>query len=1790
MQMQIWQGLSTHPLCNNGSHLLQRDDDAMLMGCASSSRSQFREGADDEAKQSSAALPPGVRVDGTSFRPSGAGVETPVKRRDSKVGLIPTASIEMSRVKKRSLRRAVRRAQRTPGGGATYRGHKLIHRQAFSPASAAPVAAVAQTIQRIDILSWNCSGLTQLLFEELKLYLRKHSEIMVVCIQETHRAFQNEWVAEGWTFIHSASPKAHQGGVLLGFRNGSCDRDSLRWQELSPGRLLHARCFAKNQHMDFICIYQHALPFEAEALQATLDKRRKLWTQLDALLKAMPVRSSIVIAGDLNSNLCTSPPCIGPSVLHNQAKPKVLQERQWLTGMLAAHQLVALNTWSRKQPTHRHPSGTSQIDFVLVRTSLADQEARRCQPTDPPMAGWRSSGHQMLRASIPLRWQPWRLNQCRRQGNCKYQEGVGSDISQLRGYVGQFEQQPSQGVQKPGIERMDGEIMSFWEARKLLARREVFTLRGMFARVRILLALRRRHKELQAVARARKRQQLLATLDLAEQAASKGSSRDLYQCVRWLAPRNLRRSIRLRSSEGGLMHPREECKLLAEYATTLFKAKRDCDKLQVALQALDPQMFSPAAWIRALKSLKTGKAVPAQEPSIKCWQDCRAEVAVQLSHIATKALCGDHPSVPADWTDMQMAWLAKAGKSPSTPENLRTIGLMPADTKAFLIVLRNEAAPYITAALKPFPQYAYRPGASTADALLRASAHCHEVRELLHRHRGDHTSRVLGTDEVPLVGGLMCGLDLQKAFDALPHTEIHRALLDSGVPGALAGVIAQVHVQTRCKVRHGGEERMLVMTRGLRQGCPIAPIVYAAWTCRLGRLMDQALGDGWSRKHGTLFADDIFTHWVLRSPDDLKHAIQALWTLIDILQRLGMAISFQKTVAVLKLRGRLASKLSKSLLVWKQGAQYLRIRCDHQDVHIPLQTTIEYLGATLSYGNFEQQTLQTRAAQTTRRFQELRRVLRTNGALTLRHRLRLYKAVIWPILTYALTSVGVTNEVLKGVCSLMSGHLRKVLRIYEEGISNQAVMTRAGIAPLLFFRGQVASRCDSISKDAGRDEALKALEKHRSIAILQHLQELEITPASTTLCRVARSEIVPVDCPVCGIAFPSQASLQMHIQHQHVSVNRQARLEFRRDQHALHGLPICRFCQTRLHDWRSLEKHITEGTCPRVKTFVAQSLSEERMLQLIAEEEERSPPVPPAGAPSDAQVVDEVDTALQMTVTELRTHGSRLRVLASRCALCRQLIPDGSKIKIHWQRTHATEWQAVSQKAIAESRSLSATFTTPCSYCGSTARNSLDHSSKCSALFQFLSVLQLRRQGHTEVRPSRGASLKQSQCTPEYQKFDVVCTPIGKFFAVKAAGAEAMSKAGTGRPLTLSSQLVIRSLVRDWTFDRRQHDAAEFTHKLLRGLGLGAHVWDARFEDLEGVHTPLSGGSPITMCIPHEDCDLQTVVNQWSQQGFAHALIRHDIGVALQLARNSEAVKNEARISIGALIMMPCFARRAEIVWRAFQVRSIVEHHGPAVTEGHYRHSASVWMWGDSVDSHMEGSEEWSFFSQYMPAGVKLSSPPSDVSTAADEREPKSARLGLAKGGTQQGKGANGGNQHREKSRVHSRADEDENSEVHKEVKAIREALEMVQKLVLRHEDAVNLLRPMRTSLLVCFLAELKSRLVALEQNEDDLNRLAELGWLVLEHLAILLKHVVNSNSLTRFHPTRPLSEEMRGDTLVFLVQVGLQGESAEFMRSSLKALCYSASLQLVATQLGEDRQSRSNLANMVAAALPGGN
>ena len=158
--------------------------------------------------------------------------------------------------------------------------------------------------ERFEIFSWSCGGLSQLLLSEVKLLLQRHSEIKIMILVETHHSYSNGWTEGDWIFVHTSAASPRQWGILIGVRKDFCSQAMLRWQELILGRLLHFRCFARDQqHLDVVAVYQHTLPFGAEALDAALKKRKTLWSRLDKFLRSLPVRSSVVLAGDFNSGL-----------------------------------------------------------------------------------------------------------------------------------------------------------------------------------------------------------------------------------------------------------------------------------------------------------------------------------------------------------------------------------------------------------------------------------------------------------------------------------------------------------------------------------------------------------------------------------------------------------------------------------------------------------------------------------------------------------------------------------------------------------------------------------------------------------------------------------------------------------------------------------------------------------------------------------------------------------------------------------------------------------------------------------------------------------------------------------------------------------------------------------------------------------------------------------------------------------------------------------------------------------------------------------------------------------------------------------------------------------------------------------------------------------------------------------------------------------------------------------------------------------------------------------------------
>ena len=246
-----------------------------------------------------------------------------------------------------------------------------------------------------------------------------------------------------------------------------------------------------------------------------------------------------------------------------------------------------------------------------------------------------------------------------------------------------------------------------------------------------------------------------------------------------------------RAQEGGILN---------HYASELFAGQPHDLPL---LLPVPEHLLDAQAWHRALLKLRKGKAIPNGMAQISTWQVWSSTASSRLAEISKATLCSANPYVPELWMRVQLAWLPKPGKAPCTPGNLRSVGLMGADTKALMFLLKEYASPFVMRALDNTPQFAHRQGVSTTDAIARAGAHCYMVRKLLESASTSQTAKILGAKQPGLIGGLMVSLDLAKAFDSLSHAEIHESLVFTGMPEYLV-LLVHVHAKSVSEIVYGG--------------------------------------------------------------------------------------------------------------------------------------------------------------------------------------------------------------------------------------------------------------------------------------------------------------------------------------------------------------------------------------------------------------------------------------------------------------------------------------------------------------------------------------------------------------------------------------------------------------------------------------------------------------------------------------------------------------------------------------------------------------------------------------------------------------------------------------------------------------------------------------------------------------------------------------------------------------------------------------------------------------------------
>ena len=1246
-------------------------------------------------------------------------------------------------VKKRSYKRAVRRAE--IHGFTLYRGRLCTAQQLGTTHKGTTHDVVDKPNitqnhklkrKRITCFSWNSGGLTPSGWDFFQQWIACQ-RLDVVMIQETHWSYTSEWIMENYYALHSGAGTG-RAGLLCLVSKALCQMHDLSWHEISPGRLMHLRIHGRDRDLDFINIYQHI------HVRDRMDDRQTLWTELQTLLTKLPKRNHLTIMGDWNTSLGTSSTAVGVETYRwqmSRSRGPKHTDAHVFQHILTQFDLFAINTWdSTLGPTYIFGDQTSRIDFVICRRQYSDETSKHVQYLDdfplncptgahhlPQIASLLKVWHQNFTES-PTGWTRAQRLELHRQWTRnpgaadKLHADIRETIDALPRDGNRFDhvhdalnsfQAPQTHQKREEVCKYDITPFQLFQAHSHHLRdlRQP-TLGNIFQAWFHVHHRQLARKQMRLTSSQARKQRLNRIYAIAGKAEAAKDHFRMYQAIRELAPKQPYRRIQIRDTDGTILSPTAAADRIQDWLTDLY---HDPEADSVCRSFKWP--FTVEEFQHGLLALPVLKALaPGYAPAI-FWHEA-AEVLAPYLH---EHFCigSEQMTLPRQWTMGSLCLLPKHTKRTHAPQDLRPITSLEPCGKALLGTLALHLFDTIGATLCSVPQYAYLPGRGTEEALSRVFRHCSLVRDICISHRFPLHQSASGLHPGPLQGGLMVTMDLSKAFDMVPRGRLFRCLSNLGVPDHLLDFLNAIYHDTSYTFQHRGQTRCLRTSRGIRQGCKAAPTLWAAYVT--GILLDcgQTIDEQWLYDCITMYADDGCMHEVVTTPKHFKRIVNKVGLTLDIFEAAQLTINLEKTYALLRLVGSAVDKTFKQHIMKTTHGTFLKIpRRSGKTTLIRLVKHFQYLGATVSYFNFERATTMARIKASEKTGQQLHRWLHTTRGLRGFQKYIIWKQCVFTTLRYSLLTVGYTAQSISLIDTACFKQLRRIFRepTHLQLQTHQEFLDKHHLTdPLL----QLVALChDTQVRDTQRRQTL-----HCTDILLRDVPvnyEYQMQVLTTTwyrrrhrhLCTQSALPDTQVVCPECFIPLASMAQLRKHLTEAHGDRSGAIRVVTSSDRAG--GVPTCSRCQMKFTTHHSLQYHVQ---------FVCMEPQQD-----IEEVEHR------------VRVQEMLQYARGQQLQALAADAELLAYFHHRCALCSFFSTTIKGLHMHWQREHPAEFQR--HEAVNELLLPHFEHDSPCTLCGT----SYKRYHKCHIVRQM--ALLLTRDGHAAA--SDKSSLVCKHCGKAY--------------------------------------------------------------------------------------------------------------------------------------------------------------------------------------------------------------------------------------------------------------------------------------------------------------------------------------------------------------------------------------------------------------------------------------------------------
>ena len=185
---------------------------------------------------------------------------------------------------------------------------------------------------------------------------------------------------------------------------------------------------------------------------------------------------------------------------------------------------------------------------------------------------------------------------------------------------------------------------------------------------------------------------------------------------------------------------------------------------------------------------------------------------------------------------------------------------------------------------------------------------------------------------------------------------VAEALEDAGVPSELKDHLLEWYRNIHYDFSIQDHTESVAASRGLKQGCLVAPLI---WSLVTGRLLYRLVTDfQWVSQHVTAYADDFHAAATAHNQQDLQAAERYFSQFLELLVQSGMIINASKSAILYRFKGGFAKRWLRQHISRGPDGPLFRIRTESGRLfEFPVVDSHTYLGTKISYTDPQLQTL-----------------------------------------------------------------------------------------------------------------------------------------------------------------------------------------------------------------------------------------------------------------------------------------------------------------------------------------------------------------------------------------------------------------------------------------------------------------------------------------------------------------------------------------------------------------------------------------------------------------------------------------------------------------------------------------------------------------------------------------------------------------------------------------------------------------------------------------------------------------